>query len=58
MGRRRQLVNHALVITKKELKSYFNSAIAYIVIAVFLLLSGWFFISNIFIAGIPHSRET
>ncbi|MBC7348346.1 MAG: ABC transporter permease subunit [Candidatus Aminicenantes bacterium] len=32
-------------ITKKELVSYFTSPIAYIVIAVFLLLSGFFFYS-------------
>lgn len=32
-------------ITKKELISYFTSAIAYIVIAIFLLLSGFFFYS-------------
>ena len=44
-------MNHALVITKRELKSYFNSTIAYIFIAVFLLVSGWFFASNLFIAG-------
>jgi ABC-2 type transport system permease protein len=32
-------------ITKKELKAYFASPIAYVVIAVFLLLSGFFFYS-------------
>ena len=32
----------------KELKSYFNSPIAYIVIIVFLAIVGWFFTSNLF----------
>jgi ABC-2 type transport system permease protein len=32
-------------ITKKDLRSYFNSPIAYIVIALFLLIMGWMFIN-------------
>jgi ABC-2 type transport system permease protein len=36
-------------IYKKELKSYFNSAVAYIVITVFLLIAGWFFSTNFFL---------
>lgn len=35
------------VITKKELKTYFTSPIAYVVIAVFLVLVGFFFYSLI-----------
>ena len=31
------------IIAKKELKSYFNSAVAYVVFAMFLILSGYFF---------------
>lgn len=38
-------------IFKRELKAYFNSPIAYIVISVFLLISGWFFTSNLFLIG-------
>jgi ABC-2 type transport system permease protein len=38
-------------IYRKELKSYFNSPIAYIVITVFLLISGWFFATNFFLMG-------
>ncbi|TKJ42509.1 ABC transporter [candidate division LCP-89 bacterium B3_LCP] len=38
-------------IYKKELNSYFNSPVAYIVITVFLLFSGWFFSSNFFLMG-------
>ncbi len=36
-------------IFNKELKSYFNSPIAYIVISIFLLIAGWFFASVLFI---------
>ena len=41
-------MNLALTITKKEMKSYFNSPAAYIVLVIFLLLSGWFFASPLF----------
>ncbi len=33
-------------IMKKELRSYFNSPIAYVVIAAFLIISGWFFYTS------------
>lgn len=36
-----------LVICRRELSSYFSSFIAYILIAVFLLLSGYFFYSDL-----------
>ncbi len=36
-------------IFSKEFKSYFVSPIAYIVIAIFLLVTGWFFFSTFFI---------
>lgn len=36
-------------ICKKEFKSYFNSPAAYIVLTIFLLLTGWFFFSDFFI---------
>ncbi|MFP4460496.1 MAG: ABC transporter permease subunit [Candidatus Zixiibacteriota bacterium] len=42
-------MSHTMSIFKKELKSYFNSPIAYIVISVFLLVAGWFFASNLFL---------
>ncbi len=35
----------------KEFKTYFVSPIAYIVIAIFLLISGWFFFSTYFLSG-------
>jgi ABC-2 type transport system permease protein len=36
-------------ILGKELKSYFIAPIAYIVIAIFLLITGWFFFSTFFL---------
>lgn len=36
-------------ILKKELRSYFNLPIAYIVISVFLLITGWYFLSQLFL---------
>ena len=42
-------MNQCYNIFKKEFKTYFVSPIAYIVIAVFLLVTGWFFFSTFFI---------
>jgi len=39
----------ALVITKRELRTYFNSPVAYIVVAVFTMLFGFFFFNNLFL---------
>src|SRR5262249_61687759 len=36
-----------LVVCRRELRSYFTSYIAYILLAVFLLLSGYFFYSDL-----------
>jgi len=40
----------ALPIFYRELSAYFNSLMAYIVISVFLLLTGWFFTSGLFLS--------
>jgi ABC-2 type transport system permease protein len=41
-------MQNIITIYKKELKSYFNSPIAYIVIIVFLAIVGWFFVNGFF----------
>jgi ABC-2 type transport system permease protein len=46
----------SLTIANKELKSYFNSPSAYIVGFVFLLIAGWFFVSNLFLVGLANLR--
>jgi len=49
--------NHIAVFSKKELKSYFDSPIAYIVITIFLLITGWFFFNNLFLVGQASMRD-
>lgn len=39
----------ALAITKRELRTYFNSPVAYIVITVFMLMAGYLFFNTLFI---------
>jgi ABC-2 type transport system permease protein len=46
----------ALQIFIKELKDYFVSPIAYIVICIFLLISGWFFFSTFFLINQANLR--
>ncbi len=38
----------ALVISKREIRTYFNSPVAYIVVSVFTIVFGWFFFNNLF----------
>lgn len=49
-------MNLIWTITKKELRSYFNSPLAYIFIDVFLVLSGWLFFQNFFLVGQADMR--
>lgn len=41
----------------RELRSYFNSAVAYVVMIVFLAFLGWFYASNIFLFNLASLRE-
>lgn len=50
-------MKNILTIFKKELRSYFNSPIAYIVLFVFLIITGWFFTSSLFLAGVVTMRN-
>ncbi len=43
-------------IVRKELRSFFNSPVAYIVIVVYLIILGWFFTSNLFIYNLSTMR--
>ena len=45
-----------LPIYKREIRSYFNSPIAYVVIIVFLSILGWFFTSNLFLMNVASMR--
>ena len=47
----------ALTVFRKELRGFFFSPIAYIVITTFLLLSGWFFFSTFFLYNQAELRN-
>jgi len=49
--------NHAVVFCRKELRSFFDSHIAYIVITIFLLICGWFFFSDLFLVNQASLRN-
>ena len=42
-------LRQTILIFRKELASYFDSAVAYIALVVFLLIGGWFFSSSFFL---------
>ena len=44
-------------IAKREIRSFFNSPMAYIVLGVFLLLSGYFYFNTLFLVGQASLRE-
>lgn len=48
---------NTLAIAKREFTSYFNSPIAYLVVSVYLLLSGFLFFNSLFIGGQADMRE-
>ena len=46
----------AMAITKRELRTYFNSPVAYIVVMVFMLLAGYLFWNTVFIENQAEMR--
>src|ERR671930_214088 len=50
-GTRERPVTGTLAVYQKELATYFRSPIAYYVVAVFLLGTGYFFLYNVFLTG-------
>jgi ABC-2 type transport system permease protein len=50
-------MSNVLPIFKKEVRSYFSSPVAYIVISVFLLICGWFFSTSLFVIGQASMRN-
>lgn len=50
-------MKNAVNIFKREFKSYFISPIAYIVISIFLILTGWFFFATFFLYGQAELRN-
>ncbi len=51
-------MNGMLAIYRKEVQTYFRSPIAYFVVSVFLLGTGYFFLYNIFMTGIGTMHDT
>ena len=49
-------MNKTLILAKKEINYYFNSPLGYIVISVFLIVSGWLFMQGFFITGQASMR--
>jgi ABC-2 type transport system permease protein len=43
--------------TIKELKSFFNSPVAYVILTLFLLIAGWFFSSGLFLINQAELRD-
>jgi len=50
-------MNKILILAKKELNSYFNSPVGYIVVSIFLLINGWLFMQGFFLAGQASVRS-
>ncbi len=51
-------MNRVLALYQKELITYFRSPIAYFVVAVFLLGTGYFFLYDVFLTGSATMTET
>jgi ABC-2 type transport system permease protein len=49
-------LNNTSTIFRKELRSYFNSAVAYVVIVVFLAIVGWVYTSSMFLINVASLR--
>lgn len=50
-------MSRIFILTKKELNSYFNSPLGYVVLSVFLLISGWLFMQTFFLTGQASMRS-
>jgi ABC-2 type transport system permease protein len=51
-------MSNALALYGKEMRHYFRSPIAYFVVAVFLVGTGYFFTFNVFMTGVATMDET
>jgi len=49
-------MSKSLAIAKRELRSYFDSPTAYIVVVAFLLVAGWMYFSSLFLSGRADMR--
>lgn len=51
------MLRNIAIIGRRELRSYFDSPVAYIVIVAFLLLAGWMYFSTVFLGGRADMRS-
>ncbi|GAB4321446.1 MAG: ABC transporter permease [Candidatus Zixiibacteriota bacterium] len=51
------LLANTWTFTVKELRGFFSSAVAYVVLTLFLLIAGWFFASGLFLVGQADMRD-
>lgn len=51
------MLRNVRTIARRELAAYFDSPVAYIVVASFLLVSGWMFFSTLFLFGRADMRS-
>lgn len=51
------LLSNTWTFAQKELKSFFNSAVAYVILTLFLLIAGWFFTSSLFLVNQADLRD-
>jgi len=51
------LVSNTWTFAQKELRSFFNSAVAYVILTLFLLIAGWFFTSSLFLVNQADLRD-
>src|SRR4030042_5563954 len=49
-------MKQTLVLAGREFRSYFDSAVAYVVITLFLLIAGWQFSTALFLNNTPDLR--
>lgn len=49
-------MHQILTLAKKEFRSYFDSPVAYVVITIFLLISGWQFSTSMFLSNTADLR--
>jgi len=50
-------MNAILCIARREIQSYLNSPVAYVVLGVFLLFVGYFYFSTLFLIGLASMRN-
>src|SRR5688572_14660518 len=49
-------VRNTMVIAKRELRSFFDAPVAYIVVVAFLAVAGWMFFQPLFLVGMADMR--